>query len=207
MKNELQILLLNMKKVLFTLIMLCCFSLYTHAQSSSLSSSYQTRKEARKTLKGYKGFVDAGYHFDILKEVLASNMNRFEVSTSHGYQVNNYFYVGGGAMLNYYTDADKLAVPLFANFKANFINKRVTPFADVKCGYTAGDVEGVFSSLAIGVRFSLAKKKAINLQWEFSYQGVKDGDEYYFNIDDYDFYGESDINYIFGSGLKIGFEF
>lgn len=207
MKNRQQILLLNMKKVLFTLIMLCSFSLYTHAQGSSLSSFNHTKKEALKTLKGYRGFIDVGYHFDILKEVLASNMNRFEISTSHGYQVNNYFYVGGGAMLNYYTDADEFAVPVFANFRANFINKRVTPFADVKFGYTAGDVEGVFSSLAIGVRFSLAKKKAINLQWEFSYQGVKDGDEYYFNIDDYDFYGESDIKYIFGSGFKIGFEF
>ena len=41
-------------------------------------------------------------------------------------------FVGGGVAFNYYTDADLYAAPIYANFRANFINKKVTPFADVK---------------------------------------------------------------------------
>ena len=107
------------------------------------------RKAARNTLKGYKGFVDFGYIADLSDY----DANKVEISTSHGYQFNNYFYLGGGVAADFYTDADLIAVPIFVDFRANFINKKVTPFADIKTGYSVGDVEGAYVSTGIGVRF------------------------------------------------------
>ena len=48
------------------------------------------RKAARNTLKGYKGFVDFAY----IGDVSDYNASKIELSTSHGYQFNNYFFVG-----------------------------------------------------------------------------------------------------------------
>lgn len=44
------------------------------------------RKAARNTLKGYKGFVDFAY----IGDVSDYNASKIELSTSHGYQFNNY---------------------------------------------------------------------------------------------------------------------
>lgn len=179
----------------------------TTSTSTSYSTSYQTRKQARRTLTGYKGFIDAGYTFDLDDYYNKYNMNRFEISTSHGYQFNNYFFIGGGVAFDYYTDAESYAIPVFANFRANFINKKVTPFGDFKLGYTAGDIEGVYMSMAVGVRITMAKKSAINFRLEYTCQGIENGyhnygysyGSYYYYYDDYDL-----LN---GFGFKIGFEF
>lgn len=154
------------------------------------------RKAARNTLKGYKGFIDFGYIADLSDY----DANKVEISTSHGYQFNNYFYLGGGVAADFYTDADLIAVPIFVDFRANFINKKVTPFADIKTGYSVGDVEGLYVSTGIGVRFSLKGKKALNLKLEYNYQQYDyyySG--YYINYDD-----TADLE---GLGFKVGFEF
>lgn len=155
----------------------------------------------KKTLKGYKGFFETGYIFDVNDD----NANKFEVSTSHGYQFNNYLFVGGGIGLNYYTDMEKYSVPVFANLKANFINKKVTPFADVKAGFSVGGVGGFYTSIGLGIRFALKNKTALNVKLEYNYQGYYYDDEsdndHFFN---WDFLEHTDLN---GIGLKIGFEF
>ncbi|WP_195662611.1 DUF481 domain-containing protein [Bacteroides congonensis] len=158
------------------------------------------RKAARNTLKGYKGFVDFGYIADLSDY----DANKVEISTSHGYQFNNYFYLGGGVAADFYTDADLIAVPIFVDFRANFINKKVTPFANIKTGYSVGDVEGAYVSTGIGVRFSLKGKKAINLKLEYNYQQHNDHGDYSYNNNYYSYDYDYDLE---GLGFKIGFEF
>lgn len=160
------------------------------------------RRMARKTLKGYKGFVDAGYLFDTND----SDASKLEVTTSHGYQFNNYFYLGGGAGVSYFGDRDLIGVPVFLDFRANFINKKITPFADVKAGYTVGDIEGVYTTTGIGVRFSLKGKKAINLKLEYNYQQSVISEGYSYTIGAYRYYYYDDYN-LNGLGVKVGFEF
>lgn len=154
------------------------------------------RQNPRNTLKGYKGFVDLGYVVDLSD----NNADKIEISTSHGYQFNNYFYLGGGAAVDFYTDADLISVPIFADFRANFINKKVTPFADVKLGYSVGDVEGLYATTGVGVRFSLKGKKAINLKLEYNYQQY---DYYYVGY----YHTYDDTLSLEGLGFKVGFEF
>lgn len=106
------------------------------------------RQNPRNTLRGYKGFVDFGYIVDLSD----SNADKIEISTSHGYQFNNYFYLGGGVAANIYTDADLVTVPIFVDFRANFINKKITPFADLKVGYSSGDIDGAYVNSSFGFR-------------------------------------------------------
>lgn len=154
------------------------------------------RQNPRSTLKGYKGFVDFGFIGDIND----NDANKVEISTSHGYQFNNYFYVGGGLAASIYTDLDLVTVPFFVDFRANFINKKITPFADIKTGYSVGDIEGLYVTTSVGVRFSLKSKKAINLKLEYNYQQYDyyDGGYYYYDDDVLDYAG---------LGVKVGFEF
>ena len=166
-------------------------------KEASASRNKYERFGEKKSLKGYKGFVETGYIFDLSD----CNANRFELSTTHGYQFNNYLFVGGGTGINFYTDADLYSVPLFASFRANFMNKKVTPFADIKTGYTVGDVEGAFVTVGFGVRFALAKKMALNLKLEYAYQEYDY--EYYYSSSSY-YYDNESIN---GIGIKLGFEF
>lgn len=168
--------------------------------SNSYRNNTNSRKLARQTLRGYKGFVDMGYVVDLSD----NNANKLEISTSHGYQFNNYFYVGGGVAVDYYTDADLISAPIFADFRANFINKKVTPFADIKTGYSFGDVEGVYVTTGVGVRFSLKGKKAINLKLEYNYQQYDYNDSYY-SYGGYHYY--DDTLSLDGIGFKVGFEF
>lgn len=170
--------------------------------SNNYRNNTNNRKLARQTLRGYKGFIDMGYVVDLSD----NNANKLEVSTSHGYQFNNYFYVGGGVAVDYYTDADLISAPIFADFRANFINKKITPFADIKTGYSFGDVEGVYVTTGVGVRFSLKGKKAINLKLEYNYQQYDYDDSYYsYSYGGYRYY--DDTLSLEGLGFKVGFEF
>ena len=162
------------------------------------------RKAARNTLKGYKGFVDFAY----IGDVSDYNASKIELSTSHGYQFNNYFFVGGGVALNYYTDADLVAAPIYANFRANFINKRVTPFADVKTGYAVGDIEGAYASIGVGVRFSLKGKKALNLALMYNFQDYDTTTDYSYSYGGHYYHDSWDDTWeLHGVGVRFGFEF
>ncbi len=158
------------------------------------------RKRSHATLKGYKGFFEAGYLWDIRNSNTIS-ANKLELSTSHGFQFNNHFYIGGGVALDRYNDAECTAVPIFADFRANFLNKKLTPFSNIRLGYTAGDITGVYVSLAAGLRITLKAKMALNLKVEFASQGH---DEliiahWFGYTDEYE-----TLNTI---GVKVGFEF
>lgn len=154
-------------------------------------------KPTINTFRGYKGFVDFGYIFGF-EDYNASN--KLEISTSHGYQFNNYFYIGGGIAADYYTDASLFSVPIFVHFRANFLNKKIAPFAEVKTGYSVGDIGGGYFAVGLGVRFALKGKKALNLKLEYNYQQYDYTYSGYYNTYD----ATTNLN---GLGLKLGFEF
>ncbi len=136
------------------------------------------------------------------------NASKIELSTTHGYQFNNYFFVGGGVALNYYTDADLVAAPIYANFRANFINKKVTPFADVKAGYAVGDIEGAYASIGVGVRFSLKGKKALNLALIYNFQDYDTTTDYSYSYGGHYYHNTWDDTWeLHGVGIRFGFEF
>ena len=99
---------------------------------------------AQNTLKNcYRGFVDAGYSIGIGDY----EFGRFEVNTTHGYQVNPYFFFGAGLGLHFMSEYEtagmdialdyresKVDIPVFANVRCNFSKGKVSPYIDVKGG-------------------------------------------------------------------------
>ena len=129
--------------------------------------------DAQNTARNcYRGYVDAGYSVGIGDY----EFGRFEVNTSHGYQINPYLYVGAGTGLHFMSSYktkgmdipldvrdSKVDIPVFANIRCNLLKKRVTPFIDVKGGTYVTNGGGLYVNASAGCRFSINEKQAINL--------------------------------------------
>lgn len=157
------------------------------------------RVSNKPELRGYKGFVDAGYTF------ANDDFNSFGVSTTHGYQFNNYIFAGGGIGFQYFHEPDLKIVPIYGNFRVNFVKAKVAPFVDLKTGGTVGDYDGFYNSISLGLRISLQKRTALNVMIGYTYQQLE---ESYYHYDsswgDYYYWDYCSVN---GFSLKIGFEF
>src|SRR5574344_1019039 len=104
-----------MKKIIFILS-----ALFAMAQSMSAQNV---------SGQCYRGFADAGYTVGIGDY----EFGRFEVNTSHGYQINPYIFLGAGAGFHFMpkyetpnmtialdTRDSKVDIPVFANARVNF---------------------------------------------------------------------------------------
>ncbi|MDR1746939.1 MAG: hypothetical protein LBR49_06675 [Tannerella sp.] len=104
---------------------------------------------------GYKGFVDLGYSV----QSGDNGVNRLEVSTSHGFFLNPYCFLGGGVGVHYFHYVDNLddgifEIPVFTHFRCHFIDSKASPFADVKLGYSVYDDTGVYFAPSVGLRIA-----------------------------------------------------
>ena len=187
------------------------------------------------TLKGYRSYVEAGFMLD--SELTPA----YTVSYIGGYQINNCLFVGAGTGL--YIDGyeggryaewrndgveerlplNMINIPVFAYFRANFANRRLTPFFALAAGYRLStkrnidmpwDQTDTYSTIGciinpqIGLNFRITPKYSAyiavggNMQ-EYprlnSDQGGTDENGYY------------QINYsaipYFGFDLRVGFTF
>lgn len=137
-----------------------------------------------QTLQGkrYRGYVDIcvspgndGVYHDL-------NAMGYAAITSHGFQFNPYIFLGGGVGVHYCTFDHfnlEVAVPIFANFRANFSSGKVSPYFDAKLGYSASEIRGLYASPSIGVRIGLKRKFGINIQIGYSAQGYSYIDYYF----------------------------
>lgn len=92
--------------------------------TSSHSSQYGNNMDGtsrRKAKKGYRGFVaiSPGYY-------VGHGVGSLEISTTHGFQINHYFFVGGGIGVDiigdsedYLLNSSGIAVPIYAAFSGN----------------------------------------------------------------------------------------
>ena len=122
------------------------------AKEEIISPEYYGKvNPARSTTRGYKGFVDIGTGFSVNGE----QNNIFSFHTSHGYQFNPYLYLGGGVGFNFYTypNVTEVWLPIFVDFRVNFLNKRFTPYFDLKIGTNLNPSFGV--SYIVGKRVAL----------------------------------------------------
>ena len=147
------------------------------AQSEQLSAK-QLKRQSRRTMRGYRMMVDAGassisgsdfgFFPGWVDENKVSNLFlpfRAYVSTTHGYQFNNYVFLGGGVEFGCF-NTDALTIPIFADLKVNFTNADVSPFAELKGGAFVGRFYGMYLTRALGVRIRLKKLDAINVAIE-----------------------------------------
>lgn len=93
----------------------------------------------------FGGFFEGGMTFDD---------NHIDLLASIGSHLNPYFYLGAGAGVEYFTDAEIFMVPLYAHTRFTYpASDRVRLFADFRAGYNAcfeDDIEGGFYLSALG---------------------------------------------------------
>ena len=149
-----------------------------YATDTAPGSPQLTKKEQRRTLRGYKGFVELGmgatfHNYGIVAEQKGNQ--RFttaygiELMTSHGFQFNNRLYLGVGIGINECTETN-IMIPMFADFRINILNKRISPVLYFRGGYAVGEYHGGYAGLGIGIRIGLKRnaKNAVYVSTEFT---------------------------------------
>ena len=129
--------------------------------------------------KGYRGFVDLEYYYsnDEVSE------NHYGFSTSHGYQLKPWLFVGAGAGMKishkkHRTDLrtpkeDIYMFPVFADIRLDLLKSKFTPFLDCRVGYTLGNKAfGLMVNPSLGCRIGLTNKLAINASLGYSFQST-----------------------------------
>lgn len=134
--------------------------------------AFAINSDAQSMQSGYKGHVEAGYSVGIGDY----DFGRFEVNTTHGYQVNPYIFLGAGTGLHFmssYKTGDmeipldvrdsKVDIPVFANFRSNFTKGKISPFFDIKGGTFVTNNGGLYVVASLGVRYALNNKQGLSL--------------------------------------------
>jgi len=151
--------------------------------------------------KGYRGFVS----FD----AILGNFLGIRMSTTHGRQLNNKIFLGAGLGMCFASEWDMnkehYSIPLYADFRVDFIDKKITPFLETKLGvdYAVEGCSGFYGDLSLGCRI---KRCSISFgidtinKVEHEYHFYNDGDETWFS---YDTYGVRGLNLM----SRFSFEF
>lgn len=159
------------------------------ASAEAFSSWDQELETDRNMAKsGYRGFAElnSGYYI--------SGVAAFEISTTHGYQINHYLFVGGGIGVDLlFTDgleSGGVAIPLYAALKGN-LGSSIAQFTyGSRLGLSVipdGSIPFLWNINA-GLRLGFTPNFALNITPDFS---LLVGSEFF----------DARI------GLRIGFEF
>ena len=203
-----------MKKALFSMIFIFATAVCGYAQETNVAEqnddkTLDSRHQNRRTMRGYKAFYEVEYGFDIDDEekdweggYIAGypHCNNFMISTTQGYQFNNFFFLGGGLGLLRYIDGKKTMMPIFAETSINLLNnKRVMPFLQARLGTVVGEWGGVYYSAICGVRLKVAQRHAVSLSLIMSD---------HFDVESFINDQDDGISWFARSlGIKLGFEF
>lgn len=110
-------------------------------------------------------------------------MNMEKFSIINGYRFNPYISLGigtgirYGTLSNYDVDFDNFYLPVFADFRVNFINRKVTPYISLDLGsvYNLSDSDedpGVFFNPTIGVKFKFTQRMGLNIGVGYDLQTI-----------------------------------
>ena len=167
-------------------------------QSPETENSGLSRKEARRTMRGFNLFAEVGAYADIFKEETDEddwlqwpnvNGSKWSATVSVGYQFNNFFFLGIGLGADYHTIENEWSLPLFAQARVNFLNKKISPFFDFRYGGSPINEKEGFCDTGLGVRIATTTQHAI-------YTGI------YLHLGLGD-----DLRGYSSSGLRVGYEF
>lgn len=220
-----------MKCKILSLIIVLCTPLFVHAQSDRrpVSSSPITGKYKNavkrgfyneldsKIHTGYHGFTDLGYSIGIGDYTF----DRFELSSTHGYQFNPYLFLGGGLgvhfMQKYETSNIEIPldyrdfmidIPLYAETRITFVNGKISPFISGRGGYYLTHNGGIYLNASVGCRFAIGINHAINVFLGYSKEELEFETFSRFNsTSSMDYSTEKRKLSTEGISIKIGYEF
>lgn len=99
--------------------------------------------------------------------------------------------------LEYNSEMEELYMPLFADFRVNFMNKRISPFIDLRGGYSPITDGGVYISFSTGVSFQFKPKLGLYAGISYTMQQAKETFSY----------SKQEYYYMHYLGAKVGLEF
>ena len=108
---------------------------------------------------GYRGFLEVNGGYNWWQDNVGYSLGAM---TSHGYQFSPFFYMGVGAGVDMYSMSVP-NIPVFAHLRTTFFNRKVTPWIDIKGGYSFGNLEGLYFDPSVGLRFSIGKRSGLNI--------------------------------------------
>ena len=147
-----------MKKLFMTFVMVALLGTTAFAQEA----------------KSYRGFTDFSYSLGVGDK--SENFDRYTLSTTHGYQLDDMFFVGAGVSFEYVRDIAASLVPIYADVRMDIPlhSRSIKPFVDAKIGYAAGEVDGFYFAPTIGVRVPVRFVKAMNFGFGYKLQKIQD---------------------------------
>lgn len=216
---------------IITLAYLLGVSLFVFAQSDRrpVNSSPVTEKYKNsvkqgfyshlnsKIQTGYHGFADLGYTIGIGDYTF----DRFELSSTHGYQFNPYLFLGGGIGFHIMQEYETpnmdipldcrdfmLDIPVYAETRITFIDGNISPFISGRGGYYFTHNGGLYLNVSAGCRFAISTNYAINVFVGYSYEKLE--------FDSFErFNSSSSMDYSTGKrkfptegfSIRVGYEF
>ena len=170
-----------------------------------------------KIQTGYHGFADFSYTLGVGDYTL----NRFGLSSSHGYQFNPYFFLGGGLGLHFMQEYETpdmdipldsrdftIDIPVYAETRITFIDGNISPFISARGGYYLTHNGGLYFNASVGCRFTTGITHAINVFIGYSSEELE--------FDTFErFNSTSSMNYSTekrklsteGFSIRVGYEF
>lgn len=120
--------------------------------------------------KSYRGFTDFSYTLGVGDN--SQDFDRFTLSTTHGYQLDDMFFIGGGVSFEYVKDAAVALVPIYGDVRLDIPlrSRSIKPYVDAKIGYSAGQLDGFYFAPTIGVRVPVRFVKAMNFGFGYKLQ-------------------------------------
>lgn len=141
------------------------------------------------TSKGYKGSVEIGF----AAGAGDAGHNRGEFLLVNGYRFTPWLSAGIGTGIQVWQVTRQVTLPLFADFEATFMQKTISPYADLRLGYCWGlshsagfrpghgwagmlldDIlpkDGIYFSPTIGFRWGMNRNTALKLGVGYLMQG------------------------------------
>lgn len=122
---------------------------------------------------GYKGIVELGYQLDAGND----GVDGLKLNIINGYQINPYFSLGLGTGLRYYYKIETALIPVFADFRVSFLNKKVSPYFSFGIGYTYDltnnfNKVGWFYDPTVGISFKVSDKLIMNMGLGLEMQNI-----------------------------------
>lgn len=155
---------------------------------------------------GYS-YHEKGYKFVFSFDIMLGEMSGMKWTTIHGSQLNERIYLGLGLGLCIANDYDiHLSVPVFADFRFDFLKKRITPYIETRAGYDFAfeGCPGFYGDFAFGCRI---KRFSVSSGIETLRRENNDGIYYYNGYNDYG-YEESHLEFqSFNFVIRFSLEF
>ena len=128
--------------------------------------------------KGYRAFFEYGSWVNLDDTKVSST----SFITSHGYAFSNLLFIGAGMGIDristekesFIITQNGINMPLFINLRCNILRRRISPFVDIKGGYTVLGIKGNYGTISSGVDFNITPRIGIYLSLGYYLMQIKD---------------------------------